>query len=269
MLHGTLLSLYPRAAKRPTFGVRVRLSWRLRQLLCGGVSAQLEFVKQYPNLVKICFMEYVINLVLEHMPAEKDLLFHTTSMRLYQTVCSTTCDSFRTDVLKTGQEAWASLNLVAGVCIDRCLRMCKFKMYRSQEPMVKLQPNSLGYVTQALELPCTYGCISMLRHVTSSQVSEQVLRCALELQNGLQTFPLPDTVMQAQMRMVAKLHGRCYRRSFAACHAHVCCVCALTGKGIQTPMRYCSETGAISCIYCKPGTVVSLLACFLGCVCSI
>lgn len=257
VLHGTLLSLYPRAAKRPTFGVRVRLAWRLRQLLCTGVSDQLQFFEEHGHLVKICFMEYVNNVVLQYMPAEKELLFQTPSMKLYQTVCSTMCDSFRTDALKTGDETWAAMNQLAGVCIDRCLRMCKFKMHRWQEPMVKLQPNTLVHVKEALDLPCTYGCISMLRHVTPVGISEAVLRCALLLQNGLQTFPLPKCVMQAQMRTVARLHGRCFRRSFAACHTHVCCVCALAGKGIQTPMRFCSETGEVSCVYCKPGTVVS------------
>lgn len=130
VLHGTLLSLYPKAARRPTFGARVQMAWRLRELLCRPMSEQMEFLKTYPSLVKLCFMEYVINVILEYMPCERELLCQGASMRLYQTVCPTTCDSFRSETLKNGAESWKSLNAVAGVCIDRCIRMCKFKMFR-------------------------------------------------------------------------------------------------------------------------------------------
>lgn len=82
------------------------------------------------------------------------------------------------------------------------------------------------------------------------------MRCAMQIQGSLQTHLLPRVVVDAQIKMLAKLHGRCCQRSFAVCHAHICCVCALSGKGIRTPMRYCCATGTLSCVHCPSGSVI-------------
>lgn len=106
IMHGTLLSLYPRAAKRPTFSVRVTLLQRLNMLLAADIIQQLEFIKSHFNLLKLCFMEYTINVLADFMPCEHQLLCTTSAMLLYQSVCPTSCDAFRTECLATGLETW-------------------------------------------------------------------------------------------------------------------------------------------------------------------
>ena len=110
IMHGTLLSLYPRAAKRPTFSVRVALQRRLNDMLAAGANVQLEFITTHFNLMKLCFMEYTVNVLLDFMPCERDLLFCTPAMTLYQSVCPTSCDAFRTECLMTGLEPWKSMD---------------------------------------------------------------------------------------------------------------------------------------------------------------
>lgn len=104
VMHGSLLSLYPRAAKRPTFAVRVALTQRLNSMLASRPAQQLEFINNHINLVKLCFMEHILNVFLDYMPCERELLCCTPSMLLYQSVCPTSCDAFRTECLLTGKK---------------------------------------------------------------------------------------------------------------------------------------------------------------------
>jgi hypothetical protein len=259
ILHGTLLSLYPRAVRRPTFSARVPMSMRIHRLLCASRDQQLDFLKKYPSLVRLCFMEYFVNFLVEFMPAERDLLCQTNSMKLYITVCQTACDSFRSETLCTGLESWEDLDKLSGSFIDRCIRMCKFKMYRTQEPVFRVQQTSLLFRKGALDLPCTYGCMPLLQQLVDHKTTEEaVLQCAIQLQTMLTTHPLPLAITQMQIASMGLLHSSCCKRSFAVCHCYVCCVCSLSGRGINTPMRLCSETGEISCVSCPPGSVVCI-----------
>jgi hypothetical protein len=105
---GTLLGLYPRCVKRPTFQGRVHLYGRLTVLLYSSCEAKLHFIITYPSLVKICFMEYTFNTILDFMPCEDELLSTLGSMKIFRTVCQNTCDGFRQESILTGLEV--SLN---------------------------------------------------------------------------------------------------------------------------------------------------------------
>lgn len=256
VLSGTLLSLYPRAVRRPTFAARVPMASRLRGLLCCSRGQQLEFLEGHPSLVRLCFMEYLVNVLGEFMPEERDVLCRTPSMSMYMSVCQTTCDSFRSETLSSGLEPWGQLDSLAGSFIDRCIRMCKFKMYRTREPTLRLQQLAQSFDPACLELPSTNGCVPLLQQLAGGSMSDASLRCAVQVQTMFCTHPLPRAITEMQLRSVAALHGSCSKRSFAVCHLHVCCLCALMGRGIKTPMRMCSETGEISCTTCRAGTVV-------------
>ena len=256
ILHGTLLSLYPKAVRRPTFLARVPIAMRIRQLICASKQQQMDFLASYPYLVKLCFMEYVMNLLEECMPIEMELLLGMPSMKLYQSVCQTTCDSFRSEVIATGLEDWEHLDNAACLFIDRCIRMCKFKMYRTMEPVCRVYETTLTFRKQALDMPSSYGCIPLMQLLGTHDGNEDVLLSASRLQTMLVAYNLPLAITKMQIQILGDMYGSCCKMSFAACHSYICCVCAISGKGINTSLRFCSETGSISCVCGAEGSIL-------------
>lgn len=152
VLHGTLFKLYPLGAKTPTFNARVNLMRRMLELSSHmSTSEQLIFMQRYPSLVRICFMEYSINALMDWLPCEKVLLFGggasscAAAMQTYSNIAVAMCDIFRQDAIITGLESWQALNAAAAVGIERCIRVCKFKLFRAPDPIIRgphMQPDS-------------------------------------------------------------------------------------------------------------------------------
>lgn len=130
-------------AKTPTFNARVQMMSRMLQLTSHtATSEQLQFIYTYPSLMKICFMEYSINALMDWLPCERVLLFGSAtgsaaSMQTYSNIAVAMCDMFRQDAIVTGTESWQSLNAAASVSIERCIRVCKFKLFRAPEPVTR------------------------------------------------------------------------------------------------------------------------------------
>jgi hypothetical protein len=77
-------------------------------------------------LVRLCFMEYSINALVDWLPCEKKLLFGLCpSMHTYENIAVAMCDVFRQDAILTGFEDWGVLNKAASVSIERCMRVCR------------------------------------------------------------------------------------------------------------------------------------------------
>jgi hypothetical protein len=87
---------------------------------------QVDFIAQYPSLVRLCFMEYSLNALMDWLPCEKKLIFGMfPSMNMYSSIAVAMCDVFRQDAILTGREEWAVLNKAASVSIERCMRVCR------------------------------------------------------------------------------------------------------------------------------------------------
>ena len=155
VLYGTLLKLYNMGAKVPTFKSRVAMMSRLMHLSTLPTEEQVSFLRSYPFLTRLCFMEYSLNALMDWMPCERELVFFMcTSMAAYSSVAVAMCDVFRQDAIITGDEDWALLNKAASVSIERCIRVCKFKMVKLVEPVIKsahLHPSL--FRQEALKLP--------------------------------------------------------------------------------------------------------------------
>ena len=138
VLYGTLLKLYNLGAKVPTFNSRVNMMSRLMHISSLSMEEQASFLRRYPFLTRLCFMEYTLNALVDWMPCEKELIFGMcTSMQTYASVAVAMCDVFRQDAIITGHEDWSLLNKAASVSIERCIRVCKFKMVKLVEPPIK------------------------------------------------------------------------------------------------------------------------------------
>ena len=134
VLYGTLLKLYPLGAKEPIFTAKVELTRRIKALLGASVQEQGAFITDNIFLVKLCYMEYTLNALQDFMPCERALLLKHSAMKTYESISIAMCDNFRQDVILTGLEPWETMNKAASCAIDRCVRICKFKMLRVQVP---------------------------------------------------------------------------------------------------------------------------------------
>lgn len=96
VLFGTLLKLYERGAKVPTFTSRVAMTARLMQLQCMPQHEQSKFLAENASLVRLCFMEYSLNALQDWLPCEREqLVASCPAMEGYFRVAVCMCDVFR------------------------------------------------------------------------------------------------------------------------------------------------------------------------------
>lgn len=257
VLHGTLLGLYPLGAKRPTFNARVALACRLHGLLTAGPAEQLAFLHGNRNLVRLCFMEYTVNVLSDYMPSERVFLTEDkAAMQQFQTVCPTLCDAFRAEHLGTGAEPWQGLDACALVCIERCLRICKCKIQGGRAHVKGAATPLPLFDAQWSALPCTYGNYDLLRSVCCPDIQDHVVRCASRIQGVVSVHRLPLDILRQQRECVARTHGSCSTRAYAACNIHLCVHCCVKARAFRPELRQCTETGRLCCIHCPENTVV-------------
>ena len=266
VMHGTLLKLYTLGAKTPTFNARVHLLSRMMEMTTHTTTdQQLRFMQQHPALMRICFMEYTINAMEDWLPCERVLLFsdlkntpaHSAAMTTYSNIAVAMCDIFRQvgiyhqllfefescffevelfvqDAIITGTESWHSLNALAAIGIERCVRVCKFKLFRVPEPMVRgphLQPENF--------LPrCMDG-----RMFAPSSMDLAMHLCGgdrdsasqiLSVHSNLQVFALPVCVAEKQLDSMDRIHSGCSAKLRACQRITFCSVCAINGKVINS-----------------------------------
>ncbi len=104
---------FPWKVQVPIFSARVVMMSRLSNLSGLSTHEQVQFLQQHPALVRLCFMEYALNALMDWLPCEKELIFRTSaSMSTYVSIAVAMCDVFRQDTIVTGGEDWARLNKV-------------------------------------------------------------------------------------------------------------------------------------------------------------
>lgn len=144
VLYGSTMKLYPLGYKAPTFRSRVVMMDRISSVMQAGVDGMVRFINENMDLVRLCFMEYVVNIISFDMPCERELLLSHNAMESFEPTCITMCDTFRQESIGTGHEPWGALNGSARLCIERCIRICKFKMLRVADVCLKgcINPSS-------------------------------------------------------------------------------------------------------------------------------
>lgn len=84
LMYGTLLKLYNLGSKSPTFIAKVRLTGRIQDIMKSGSKESILFVQTYTDLLKLCFMEYVVNISNHNMPCERDIILSYSCMEEYE-----------------------------------------------------------------------------------------------------------------------------------------------------------------------------------------
>jgi hypothetical protein len=162
IMYGCLLRLYPRGSKTPTFNARVNLVVRIQTLLEQSQKEQMQFVEKFPALIKLCLMEYCYNVLLDFFPVEYALVCTHPSMPLYDTAARVMFDTFRRDVISTGLEEWDIMDAKAASSIERCMRMCKFKMNKNISTNTTQRMDICDFTDPFWNLPHAHGDISVL-----------------------------------------------------------------------------------------------------------
>lgn len=280
VLFGTILKLYPLGAKVPTFRARVAMTTRLMELSTLSIEEQLGFLAEHSSLVRICFMEYSLNALEDWLPCEREILLRMcpTSMDTYLRIAGSMCDIFRQEAIVTGLESWESLNRAAATSIERCIRVCKFKVAKPVELQLKcahIVPASFD--KGVLDMPWVNVTHPLFHTLHSEQEEEGIFSQSPEallvsafrqsdegsdllkslklVHENFSVHRLPRIVQCFQQDVLDALHSACSARREAASSMSFCIVCAINGKGFQSKLRMCSITGELSCITCQPGMI--------------
>lgn len=253
----TLLKLYSRGAKRPIFSARVTILRRLMDLMSMDTAGMFAFIVEHESLVKICFMEYCLNFITDFMPSEYRIIFDgSKQMDTYRSACVTTCDTFRVEALVTGAEAWKEIDALACSHIDRCLRVCKFKMVRITPLVTRVSLQSSLFNASMLDRRFMYGDIASLRTMYPNE-SHAFNTMTSVFQNNVLCNLVPQNVRCMQQLSLHALYSSCCQRKKCAGLFYFCITCAVSGKGVaNTKMRSCSRTGQLDCVTCPRGSVL-------------
>eukprot|EP00961_Rhodomonas_salina_P096916 1303703-Rhodomonas_salina.1 len=81
-------------------------------------AAQHAFLLRIPNLVKLCVLEYVVNVTSLFCPSEMGYYMSLRGPDVYRSLCTNLCDTFRTEVLQDGACDWGRLEQHAGVLVE-------------------------------------------------------------------------------------------------------------------------------------------------------
>jgi hypothetical protein len=133
-------------------------------------------------------------------------------MHTYSNIAIAMCYMFRQDTIITGMETWHDLNASASVSIELCIRVCKFKLFRAPEPIVRgphMNPETFSqacmsssvFVNESMDLAMKIfgGC----RNTAAS---------CLTVQGNLKVYPLPECVALQQVEAIDSIHSACSAR---------------------------------------------------------
>lgn len=273
VMSATLLGLFEHAAKRPGFQLRCKLYAALHSIQCMSNEKKEAWLLRVPNLVKLCFMEFVLSFIMAYMPVEAAILDKRPSTALYLKTYTTVCDSFRQSVSESSGDL-AALDTSAAQHIDRCMRTCKFKMCRhttlGQVTTMDASVLSEDIFRQVLQEPILlhphqYLTKSKGRHTNTRDFThelriiyphmpEDFARASNHLQQIISFAPLPVNIAQQQWGAICKRFRNCYRRCIHARKLHVCITCCLHNKNVQhQKFRFCMTDATLECTSCNNG----------------
>ena len=264
VMYGTLLKLYPRGSKVPIFSARVNIVCRIQELLGQSLEKQMEFIKSYSSLLKLCLMEYCYNVLLDFFPVEYSfialhpcmVMYHETakwvtptttpdstfaivrSMHWHTPIRRVMFDTFRRDVISTGLETWAVIDAKAASSIERCMRMCKFKMNRNTPISTVLNIRTCNFRDPLWDMRYAHGDISVLSRIYANVDKKQILFANM-IQSNIMTFALPQSICERQSDSLKRIFGACEFSMNAARYLPICSTCVVNGKVSTYPFIIC------------------------------
>ena len=253
ILHGTLLGLYPNSTKKPIFSVRVELFGELRRIMTQNIKEQRLFIQRYAYLIRLAFMEYILNTCKQYLPVEFDYFTSIKGMDTYNGICKTICEIFRQESLQSEDWTWESLNKNAQTLVERCTRTCKFRIHKAcrstthQTNLHRIRNCETEQIQTIMQMHFTNlrGSLSTIYGAAHSPMAEffhKNITCHL----------LPRTIVQRQVREIFR-NDTCQDEITAAMHIHICTRCIHRSKADPRYMKLmrCMDTDTYRCSQCK------------------
>jgi hypothetical protein len=142
-------------------------------------------------------------------------------------------DSFRRDVISTGLESWTVMDSKAASSIERCMRMCKFKMNKNVPASIVPNIPSCNFQDPLWGMHYAHGDISVLSRIYHSMDKKEIA-AANVMQSNIMTFALPQTIFDKQSHTLEKIFGACDFSMNSARYFYICSTCVINGKVSQT-----------------------------------
>jgi hypothetical protein len=258
IMYGTLLKLYPRGSKTPTFTARVNLASRVREIMSLPPNEQLDFVAAHPFTVKMCWMEYCHNVLPDFFPVEYATISQQPCMKLYNSIVGVVFDTFRRDIMVTGLEGWDAMELCATSSIERCMRMCKFRVRRhADNPRSTSTTHAHVIDNDLMQMKTTHGDVQVLSRLYPREPSYRILAASF-LHQAVVVYALPQCIIKQQQESISRLFGSCDFVTRAIQNVSVCLTCAINGKALKTKMRKCALSGNLMCELCKSTNILNI-----------
>lgn len=266
VLQASLFGLYGSCAKFPVFATRLGVAVLVRRLVTAAGGELREFLSRVPNLLKLSFVEYVVNVIRDFCPSEISHYMTREALDNCHVVCTNTCDSFRSEMLQTPISSWEVLDAKAGVLVERLARTCKMRCPRQMpsappgarqlisswrkngDPCIRRRLLEQALATRVSSLP------NALREVVTDAGHEEcgASRAGMlqALQGNVQCYPLPGNLVRAFAPHVGESTPG---RLLAASRLHACLACLnrMHGGPFSQRLRLDVETGNLNCAACK------------------
>lgn len=271
ILLGTLLGLFPRTAKAPYFRRRCDIVGCVREIQCLPETQKAEALRKIPNIVKLCFMEYVQFCIVTYMPVEHEVMMKGATTDTFLNTLPGVCDIFRLQINDLECFNLSDIDKIAVQCVERCYRLCKFKMRRHATtkgvslPCFKkvnwvafldaLEIVEYDYLLNSHKICGKRGGILLdstreLR-LMLPDAPDEVLRYACAFQQTFKTYKLPETLTTKQMLSLRRQYSHCQNSQEAVSKFFVCLGCVVTGRGQKQLFRYSCRNGIVECARCQ------------------
>lgn len=276
ILLGLLLGLYPTSVKFPPFPVRVNLYLRVHGLLTNGGGAT--FCQAHPSLLTLAMMEYCAYVIPANLPVEHSLLAAEYGMQTFFTTFPLACDTFRQEVLMTGEEPWGILEAYCAPLVERHSRACKnrqrAKQSADQFPVMKLHAdldrlsNIPFIVPYSVHLDDPTHCIMASEMAFLGLNSDFKNEQAVAMQRTIHTHQLPPNLTQLQLSALSARMRTCERSALSCSTLYVCVACIMANqqticrKGKAFPTRgqckFDIDTESLLCSVCQSRSIISI-----------
>jgi uncharacterized protein YjeT (DUF2065 family) len=260
LLHGLLLGLYPSTAKRPSFQQRVRCAGELRGIMTSGMAEQARFLCGHLNLLKLAVMEYVWYACNHFLVTERETICGVQGMQTFFDICPNVADAFRQETLQREGWTWARLDEVASMCVDRCVRTCKFRSGRnspSKEVAAKWKRigedmDHLFDAAKEMHSVGVNGLLWKIYHREYPHLSVEDFNLIDHLHARCRVFPLPCNLAAMQSSTLLRRFSADHFQMNNMMKVHLCLKCCnkINGPTVSSKLRLCMETNELRCASC-------------------
>lgn len=279
ILYGTLFGLYPTCSKKPTFQVRKSIFRVLHTLSVSKTEYQRHVLHKIPSIVRLCFMEYIVNVTRDYCPCEFSHFMGIKGMDIFYNICTNICDNFRMEGLQSAEiHSLLDIEELAAVYMERFTRTCKFRMQREDNSKLNLvkkvlqswrkEADDTAYGNNMDKCEILHTALHMPVSNTKGSIRVYMLHCGIPdhdlgtgqgamssiieaLHNNVRCYLLPENLVKKNAESLLRFKANPQKLNSIS-HISLCLWCV--NKNSSTPLhgnlRLDVDTNVLSCATC-------------------